>query len=248
MKLSQTIKLLILIFFLLFNFETTFARAGGGRGGGGGGGGYGGGFSGYGLSRHGRPLTEAERKRANIAIMIVSLIFIGYPTIITYLYITKGKRNKKKIEKRKQFDSFWDHDKIISYATDFYLEVQKEWSSGSLKKIENKLTPLLFRHQQSVLNRQRKHRLYNKVEEIEIEKTIIIYFDDYIDNSKDCVAVMIEGQMKDYFGSKEDARLYEKEKFRDAFVFMRNGNELLLHEIVNEPDRYQIAHVKNSIE
>ena len=250
MKLSSIIKLFILVFFLLFNFEVAFARAGGGGGGhgGSGGGGFYGGYRGYGLSRHGRPLTPEERRNATVCIILTGLILFGYPAVITYLYFTKGQRNKKKVEKRKILDDFWDHDKIINYTKEFYLEVQKEWSTGSLKNIESKLTPALFRQQQSILNRYRKRKMYNKVEDIEIEKIEVIYFEDYIDNSKDSVAILVEGKMKDYFGTKEDANLYEKEKFRDAFVFMRRGNELLLHEIVNDPDRYQIAHAKNSIE
>lgn len=248
MKLLSTFKLFILIFFLLFNFETAFARAGGGGHGGGGGGGFHGGFGGYGLSRHGRALTPEEHRNATIGIILTALIFLGYPAVISYLYFTKGPRNKKKVEKRKILDDFWDHDKIINYSKEFYLEVQKEWSAGSLKNIERKLTPSLFRQQQSILNRYRKRKMYNKVEDIEIEKVVVIYFDDYIDNSKDSVAIMIEGKMKDYFGTNEDAKFYEKEKFRDAFVFIRRDNELLLHEIINDPDRYQIAHAKNSIE
>lgn len=257
MKLPSIIKSLILIFFLLLHFEEAFARAGGGgrsggggsRGGGGRYGGWGGrSYGGYSFNRHGRPLTPEEKRNALICVILVPLVFFSYTGIISYLYFTKGKRNKKKIEKRKTLDGFWDHDKIIDYSKDIYVEVQTHWSGGSLKDIETKLTPSLFRQQQSILKRYKKRKLYNRVEDITIEKAGIIYFDDYIDNSKDLVAVLIEGEMKDFFGLREDAKLYEKEKFRDAFVFLRNGNGLLLHEIINEPDKYEIATVKNSIE
>lgn len=87
------------------------------------------------------------------------------------------------------------------------------------------------------------------VENVEIENARVIYFDDYLDNEKDSLAVLIEGSMKDYFRSPlMNSDSVKMEKFRDAFVFIRRDGKMILSEIINEPDRYDIATVKNTIE
>ena len=220
------------------------ARAGvdgGSRGGGMGGGSFGG----YSVSRYGRPVSPQQFA---MGLTLAFLIVFTYPAVISYLYFVKGKKSEKRMANRKTLDDFWDHAKIIDYAEKFYFEIQEHWSSGSLKNIEHELTASCFRQQQNSLNRYKKKNISNHVEDITIHKSMIVYFDDYTDNSMDSVAVMMEGYLKDYFGAKEDAEFIEREKFRDVFVFMRKNNGLLLHEIINDADKYQIATAKNTIE
>jgi hypothetical protein len=246
---------LLFLIILLLHVDLFFARAGGGRGGGGGGG-FGGGHSiggsyrGFYLGYKGeRPLTAEDKKMIVIGLLVGPGLLLVYVAFITYLYFRKGPRNKKIIGRLRKHDEFWNYEKIIGYSKGFYLEVQKHWSSNSLKDIEHKLTPSLFRQQQSILNKYKKKRLVNMVEAIVIEKAYVIYFDDYLDNDKDIVAVMIEGQMKDYFRSPVmNSETAETEKFKDAFVFLRRGEEMILSEIINEPDRYDVATIKNTLE
>lgn len=145
-------------------------------------------------------------------------------------------------------DPFWDHDKIIEYTNRFYIELQQAWSKGDLLSLRQKLSPQLYRSYMGILNRNRVRGVRNITEEIEITKTGVIYFDDYFENSKDAVAILIQGNMKDYYSRSGVIPTAEKKPFKDAYVFVRKNNQLILDEIINEPDFYQVTKPKTYTE
>ncbi len=244
------------LYIFLFFCSVAFSRAGSGVSHGGSGSHFGGGgYHGYGnyggYAYHyneSRPLTHKEVMVLVICMISVVLALTAYAGYITYLYYNKGKINKKKLQLRFEKDSFWDYDKIVLHATTLYIELQKTWSIGDLTSVKQKLSPRLYRNYSGILSRYKKRGLYNIVEDIEIKETSIIYFDDYDDNSKDTVALLIAGELKDYFSNSGPGKTSSKKPFKDAYVFTRKNNQLILDEILNEPDHYQITKPINYIE
>lgn len=244
-----------LTYFLVFYFSfSLFSRAGGGSSGGHSSGGFHSGS--YGYSRYGHygyygpsaSLTHNQVICLIICFLMLFLVVLIYAIRITYLYKNKGKINKDKLNERFLLDSFWEHEKIMNYTKEFYIELQNCWSKGDLNSMKHKLSPKLFNQYKGMLSRYKSRGLLNIVEDIDIKNLSVIYFDDYIDNSKDSIAILIEGELKDYFVHIGYTKNVEKQNFKDAFVFIRNNNDLILTEILNNPDFYQIAKPKTFIE
>lgn len=246
----------VFLYSFLFICLNAWSRAGSGGGSGGGhsfgGGGYGGyhsyGRYGYYYNGSGRPLTHTEVMILIWGTILVFAALLSYALYITYLYRNKGKINKRKLQSRFKTDSFWDYGKIDNYTRTFYVELQNAWSKGDLREIQHKISPRLYRNYTGILNRYKRRGLYNIVEDVDIKETAVIYFDDYIDNNKDSVAMLISGELKDYFSRSGANKTVEKTPFKDAFVFIRKNNELILDEILNEPDFYQITKPTNYIQ
>ena len=249
---SSILRIIFTYFFIVCCSLSVFSRAGGGSfsGGGSGGGGYHGGYGYYGYGYHGRSVSLTHNEV--IALLIgVSILFLGlfiYAARITYLLKNNGKLNKEKLKVRFEHDAFWNHDKIINYTYQFYIELQEAWSKGDLTSIKQKMSPQLYRQYTSILNRYKSRGLSNIIEGIEIKEASVIYFDDYIDDSKDSIAILIKGELKDYFAHIGYIKNVEKQKFKDAFVFVRSNDNLILTEIINEPNFEQITKPKNHIE
>jgi hypothetical protein len=226
-----------------------FSRAGGGGGSHGGSGGHfsGGSHSHYHSHSSGDNHDTEDQDPESMLILICYVIGI-YAACVTFLYYIKPWLNKRKMKASFVEDSFWDHDKIIDYSNQFYQDLQKAWSSGSLLTLRDKISPPLYRNYMGILNKNKVRGVLNIVENVEISKTGVIYFDDYFDNSKDTIAILIQGQMKDYYSRSGVIPTADKKPFKDAYVFIRKNNQLILDEIINEPDFYQITKPKNYIE
>jgi hypothetical protein len=242
----------LFLYSFLFICLNAYPRAGSGGGGGhsfGGGGSYGGGYHGYGghYGYH-RPLSHTEVMILVWGTILVFSAILIYAAYITYLYRNKGKINKRKLKSRFKTDPFWDYEKISAYTKTFYVELQNAWTKGDLRDVQHKISPRLYRNYTGILNRYKRRGLYNIIEDIDIRETAVIYFDDYSDNDKDSVAMLISGEMKDYFSRSGSNKNVEKAPFKDAFVFIRKNNELILDEILNEPDFYQLTKPENYIQ
>lgn len=243
-------KRLFLHIFLLTGLFA-FSRAGGGGGSHGGSGGHfsGGGHS-YGYSHYGNSgeISPTERRIINTGFITAFVVLLSYTLYITFLYYFKPSINKRKLKASFKADSFWNHDEIMAYTRQFYLELQREWTKGDLLDLKERMSPRLYRHYMGMLNRNRRRRIRNIIENIEISKTSVIYFDDYADNSKDSIAILIQGQMKDYYSRSGVIPSADVKPFKDAYVFVRQNNQLILDEIINEPTFYQITKPKSYIE
>jgi hypothetical protein len=251
------LKKLFLYTFLLIGLFA-FSRAGSGGGSHGGSGGHfsGGGYHSYGNHHNGhgsyyhepRPLTHNEIITLLIVgsgLFLAILLYAGY---ITYLHFFKGKINKNKIRSRFEKDAFWDHDQLLAEAAASYIEFQQAWSKADLTTVRDKLSLRFYRHYTGILNRYKKNGVLNIVEEVVIKDSSVIYFDDYDDNSKDVIAILMSGEMKDYFSRSGRDETILKKEFKDACVFHRKNNRLILDEIINEPDFYRVIKPKNYIE
>jgi len=236
-----------------------FSRAGSGGGSHGSSGGHfsGGGYHGYhsyGGGQYGyhyhesRPLTHKEVVTLLICCGCLALSLLAYAGYITYLYYNRGKINKKKIALRFEKDSFWDHDQLLAETAASYIKIQQAWSKGDLTSVKEKLSYRLYRSYTGILNRYNKRGIFNIVEDIDIKESSVIYFDDYDNNSKDTIAILIAGEMKDYFSRSGRDTTILKQPFKDACVFIRKNNQLILDEIINEPDFYQVTKPKNYIQ
>lgn len=239
-------KRVFLYTFLLISFFA-FSRAGSGGGSHGGSGGHsGGGSHYYGGSHHHH--GSGDDTSGEITFFILFGVVGLYAAYMTFLYYFKPRMNKRKMKASFAEDPFWDHDKIMDYANRFYLELQQAWTKGSLLSLKDKISPPLYRNYMGILNKNKINGIRNTTEEIEITKTGIIYFDDYFDNSKDVIALLIQGQMKDYYSRSGVIPTAEKKPFKDAYVFIRRNNQLILDEIINEPDFYQVTKPKTYTE
>ena len=238
------------LYLFLFLCAVAFSRAGSGGSHGGAGGHFGGGGHYYGHSSYGHSgdISPTESRIIAIVFLTAFVVILGYASYLTYLYYFKPAINKKKLKASFDTDPFWDHDGIMTYTNKFYIELQQAWSNGDLLKLRGKLSVRLYRNYMGILNKNRTRGIKNIVEEVEINSTSVIYFDDYLDNSKDAIAILIQGNMKDYYSRSCVKTMEDKKPFKDAYVFIRKNNELILDEIINEPTFYQLAKPSNYIE
>lgn len=183
-----------------------------------------------------------------VSLCSVLLVLLAYGGYVTYRYYYNGRINQKKIQSRRKTDDFWDYDQLIKQACLSYVELQLAWSKNDLTRIKEELSPRLYRSYTGILSRYRKRGITNFIEDIKITDCRVIYFDDYKDDSRDEIAFLISGEMRDYFSSSGRDTTVPVKPFKDACVFIRRDNRLILDEIVNEPDFYQITKPKNYIE
>lgn len=180
-------------------------------------------------------------------LVIVGALVI-YALTVSYLYYVKPIINKRKMKASFERDAFWDHDQLTDHARRFYPELQQAWSGGDLLPIREMLSPRLYRSLMGMLHKHKAGGVRNVVEDVEIDSIGVIYFDDFYDNSKDKVAILIQGSMRDYFSGPGVTPSADKKPFKDACVFIRQNNQLILDEIINEPTLYHVATRDNQIE
>lgn len=250
------LKSFLILSLLTANF-CGFSRPGGGGGGShGGGGGFGGhgysggGFSGRGYYGHGgtMKLSDGEIFFLLSIICLIILSCIIYILWLQYRLRKNLSQNDAILKTRNTNDPIWNHDFMIKYSTEFYLELQAAWTNLDLKPIKHKMTISLYNSYAAVLSRFKRKKLVNKVTNVVITKSNIIYFDDYTDNNKDAFAILIEGTMKDYICKQGYKKNIPNEPFSDALVFNRIDNNWVLYEVINEPTNYQLAIPKSFIE
>lgn len=191
-------------------------------------------------------LTEKERFQANIILLCLLLFVTSFVSIIFYKYYTKGTSNKKKLQKLYPNDSFWNNEKIVNYAKNYYIEYYKHWCNNDLTPIKDSMKKNCFSFSQKILSRYNRNGIKHLITDVSINRISIISIKDYIDDSKDQVSVLIEGNCKDYFYPKKTDST--KEKFKDVFIFIREENKLVLCDINYDPDYSEIAFEKNFIE
>lgn len=241
------LKKLFLYFFLLAGF-VAFSRAGSGGGSHGSSGGHhsSGGSYHYHHSSYNGSGSSDPFDIPFYRIIVGALVI--YSLTVSYLYYFKPMINKRKMKASFERDAFWDHGNIIGYTKRFYIELQQAWSDGDLLPIRQKLSPRLYRSLMGMLQKQKAGGIRNTVEDVEIDSAGVIYFDDFHDNSKDKVAILVRGNMKDYFSGPGITPSAAKKPFKDACVFIRQNNQLILDEIINEPTLYHVATRDNHIE
>lgn len=193
-------------------------------------------------------MTPGEKRALLYIIIGVFTLVSGYAAYITYLYRNKGRINKEKMTRSHERDAIWDHDQIIASAEDTFMKLQAAWTLRDLRPVKQLLSSSFYRNNAYILDRYKARKIVNVVEDITIDKVSIIYFDDYLDDRRDSVAVLVEGRLKDYIIPETAPRVGRIESFKDALVFLRTGNNWVLDEIINNPDFYQVTKPKTFIE
>lgn len=217
----------ICLFFLILSFMVlpVSARAGGGSSGGSGGSGG----SGHYYHRH----TTGEASPLSFVFVIGVCGFFG---AIKMKDVIEKRHQAKKDLKEACIDSFWDEKDLIEKVKDSYFVIQNAWSQQDLitlsyyltddlyKEWENKVTWQQFRNERNVLKNVRL-----------LHKSIISVHDDF-DNTKDYFWVMIMGKMTDQIVRNQKVESVEYGAFKEFWKFVRDGDRILLDEILQEDE------------
>ncbi len=221
MKLSIKIIISTIILMMMFISYDSFARAGGGGGGSGGGG------------------------KGNILILIVWAIYTGLLTL--FLFLRKREAiNVIKLAK----DHIWDIDNLNQCTEKAFYAMQDAWSERNLDKVSSIITYNLYQTYHNQLEEMKEKKEKNMLDDITLNSIQIISCKDYTDDSKDSFTAYITGSMADYTIQENTGKIITNEnrevkKFKDCYIFTRDGNTWLLNEIVNDAELYNVVNAES---
>lgn len=200
-------------------------------------------------SFHNIPYPTPGEKKVLVYLCIAFIVSVSaYAIYITYLYRNKGRINQRKMKARAEKDAAWDHDQIIAHSKKIYMELQKAMTAMDLLPVKSRVSDTFYRWHLSVIYRYKRAGMRHVIKNVSISEASIVYFEDYKNDFKDTVAVLISGTSSDYYITSDLRRHRQSAAFKEILIFTRNEKGWILDEIVNNPDFYQVTKPNNFIE
>jgi predicted lipid-binding transport protein (Tim44 family) len=168
-------------------------------------------------------------------------MFYGFAIVLKI----RKQKTAKKIQKSAESDPLWNHNNLIDMVREVYPQIQEAWTMRELKNVAHLVTLSFIQKHQPILNGYKQRNIINVLDSITVEDIVITSIKDDNDNSKDLFKVYLKGKMRDFLTHEKGfTQLMNKQSninnFEDLFIFVRNNNSWLLHDIINEPTGFDI--------
>lgn len=149
----------------------------------------------------------------------------------------------------REYDPFWDYDKMLDLTKDMFLKMQVAWSDRNMEPLRNMVTNDLYEGCTQRLEAMKAKLEKNFIEQIEIKKVKIIGEEAHEDKEKDTFIAYIGGHLVDYMVAEQTNKIFQNEKkeksdFSDLYFFVRRNNTWLLDNIDNNVDIVKVLRAK----
>jgi hypothetical protein len=146
---------------------------------------------------------------------------------------TKAKNAKNKLLLAARKDPAWSEELLLNHARTVFMQFQQDWSTFNLAGMQSYLTPDFARHNALMLQILRELGRTNRMENVQIDNSLIVSVADRVDNAKDRFTVVFEASARDQLidNTSQTPIFTDNSSFTESWRFVRSGSTWLLDHI-----------------
>ena len=171
-----------------------------------------------------------------ILLLILLPLVAIYSAIVSYIVNKKHRRCRELLQRLEQSDASWDLGAIRRRVEKMYFKVQEAWMQRDQSIAREFMGDRLYEKHKMQTDLMRSEHRKNVLEEINLTQTKVVNVSHYVDDSKDCLWVYVEGAMIDYIvndqtGERISGDSSRPEGFAELWKLVRGKTGWVLDEI-----------------